>query len=222
MSELILGWQADGAEWLHLVDLDAAFGRGSNAELLTAVIGTLDVPVELAGGIVDDASLDRALATGCARVSLGTGALADPDWCARKIGEHGKRIAVSLDVRVDSRPDGSVRHRLSARGGIGDGGDLWAALVWLDAAGCARYIVTDVSRDGKLSGPNLDLYKAVTVATPAHVIASGGIAELTDLAALADLAAKGLNLGGAVVGKALYAGRFTLTEALAAVRCAGR
>ena len=143
-----LAWQRDGAEWIHLVDLDAAFGRGSNAELLAGVVGKLDVAVELSGGIRDDASLERALATGCARVNLGTAALENPQWCARAIAEHGERIAVGLDVRS---PDGA--HRLAARGWTTDGGDLWETLERLDRDGCARYVVTDVSKDGTLQGP---------------------------------------------------------------------
>ena len=217
-----LAWQAGGAEWVHLVDLDAAFGRGSNAELLAGVIGELDVEVELSGGIRDDASLERALATGCARVNVGTAALEDPAWCSRAIAAHGERVAVSLDVRVVEGPGGSTRHRLAARGGTADGGDLWEALARLDTDGCARYVVTDVSRDGMLRGPNVELYRAVARATTAPVIASGGISAIGDLVVLAEAAAEaaaaGANLEGSIVGKALYAGRFTLPEALEAMR----
>jgi 1-(5-phosphoribosyl)-5-[(5-phosphoribosylamino)methylideneamino] imidazole-4-carboxamide isomerase/N-(5''phosphoribosyl)anthranilate isomerase len=208
-----LAWQNDGAEWVHLVDLDAAFGRGSNAELLAAVIGELDVAVELSGGIRDDASLERALSTGCARVNLGTAALEDPDWCARAIAAHGERIAVGLDVRITD-----AGHRLAARGWTTDGGDLWETLARLDRDGCARYVVTDVSKDGTLRGPNVELLREVAKATPAPVIASGGIAEISDLVTLAEVAATGVNIEGSIVGKALYARRFTLPEALAAVR----
>lgn len=213
-----LTWQAAGAEWIHLVDLDAAFGRGSNADLLEAVIGELDVHVELSGGICDDASLARALSTGCARVILGTVALEKPAWCARAIAAHGNRVAVALDVRLVENPDGSMRQVLAARGGTHDGGDLWETLAGLDGNGCARYVVTDVSRDGTLRGPNLDLYRAVTQATTSSVIASGGVATIADLVALAEVAAAGANLEGSIVGKALYAGQFTLPEALEAVR----
>ena len=208
-----LAWQRDGAEWIHLVDLDAAFGRGSNAELLAGVVGKLDVAVELSGGIRDDATLERALATGCARVNLGTAALENPQWCAKAIAEYGERIAVGLDVKIK---DGA--HRLAARGWTTDGGDLWETLERLDRDGCARYVVTDVSKDGTLKGPNVELLRAVAAATPAPVIASGGIAEVADLVALAEAAAAGANIEGSIVGKALYAGRFTLPEALAAVR----
>lgn len=216
--DVALRWQAEGATWIHLVDLDAAFGRGSNAELLAALIGELDVDVELAGGIHDDDSLTRALATGCARVNLATTALHDREWCARVIAQHGQRIAVSLDVRVGKGPDGTRHHRLAARGGDTEGGDLWATLAWLDDAGCARYVVTDVDADGGLRGPNVELYRAVTRATAAPVVASGGIASLDDLVALAGPTSEGAGVEGAIVGTALTAGRFTLPEALAAVR----
>jgi phosphoribosylanthranilate isomerase len=208
-----LAWQRDGAEWIHLVDLDAAFGRGSNADLLAAVVGELDVRVQLSGGIADDASLDRALATACARVNLSTAALADLDWVSRVIAAHGERVAVGLDVRI---VDGD--HRLAARGGSSDDGDLWATLARLERGGATRYVVTDVSKDGTLRGPNVELLREVTKSTAAPVVASGGIAQIADLVALAQAAADGSNVEGAIVGKALYAGRFTLPEALAAVR----
>jgi phosphoribosylanthranilate isomerase len=206
-----LGWQRDGAEWIHLVDLDAAFGRGSNRELLAEVVGKLDVHVELSGGIRDDDSLAAALATGCARVNLGTAALENPGWCAEVIAEHGDKVAVGLDVRI---VDG--QHRLRARGWETDGGDLWEVLERLVAQGCARFVVTDVSKDGTLTGPNLDLLRAVAERTDAPVIASGGVSSLDDLRAIATLTASGVE--GAIVGKALYAGRFSLPQALAAVR----
>ncbi|GAA4545834.1 bifunctional 1-(5-phosphoribosyl)-5-((5-phosphoribosylamino)methylideneamino)imidazole-4-carboxamide isomerase/phosphoribosylanthranilate isomerase PriA [Pseudonocardia xishanensis] len=204
-----LRWQEDGAEWIHLVDLDAAFGKGSNAELLAAVVGELDVEVELSGGIRDDESLARALATGCARVNLGTAALENPEWCAKVCAEHGEKIAVGLDVKIK---DGA--HRLAARGWTQDGGDLWETLARMDRDGVSRYIVTDVSRDGTLTGPNVELLTQVAAKTPAPVVASGGISELKDLVALAETGV----IEGSIVGKALYAGRFTLPEALAAVR----
>lgn len=214
--EAALTWQRDGAEWIHLVDLDAAFGRGSNAELLAEVVGKLDVDVELSGGIRDDASLERALATGCRRVNLGTAALENPQWCARAVAEHGDRIAVGLDVKII---DG--QHRLAARGWTTDGGDLWETLTRLDRDGVSRYVVTDVGKDGTLQGPNVELLRRVAEATPAPVIASGGIAEVSDLVSLARAAADGANIEGSIVGKALYAQRFTLPEALAAVREVG-
>lgn len=201
-----LAWQRDGARWVHLVDLDAAFGRGDNAELLAGVVAALDVDVELSGGIRDDGSLAAALATGCRRVNLGTAALESPDWVRRAIGEHGDRIAVGLDVRGRT---------LAARGWTRDAGDLWETLARLDADGCARYVVTDVRRDGTLTGPNLELLEQVCQATERPVVASGGVASLADLRALAGLGDLGVE--GAIVGKALYAGAFTLPEALAAV-----
>ena len=201
-----LAWQRDGAEWIHLVDLDAAFGRGSNAALLAEVVGAVDVKVEMSGGIRDDESLEAALATGCTRVNIGTAALEDPDWCASAIARFGDRVAVGLDVR------GST---LAARGWTRDGGDLWEVLARLDGQGCSRYVITDVTKDGTLRGPNLDLLREVCAATDAPVVASGGVSSLQDLVALAGLAPLGVE--GAIVGKALYAGAFTLPEALAAV-----
>ncbi|GAA3389880.1 bifunctional 1-(5-phosphoribosyl)-5-((5-phosphoribosylamino)methylideneamino)imidazole-4-carboxamide isomerase/phosphoribosylanthranilate isomerase PriA [Cryptosporangium minutisporangium] len=204
--EAALTWQRDGAEWIHLVDLDAAFGRGSNAAQLADVVKALDVQVELSGGIRDDASLRAALATGCTRVNIGTAALEDPEWCAKAIAEHGDRIAVGLDVRGTT---------LAARGWTKDGGELFEVLARLDAEGCARYVVTDVRRDGTLTGPNVELLKQVCAATDRPVIASGGVSTLDDLRELATLVPLGVE--GAIVGKALYAGAFTLPEALAAV-----
>ncbi len=206
-------WQRDGARWIHLVDLDAAFGRGSNRELLAEVVGKLDVAVELSGGIRDDESLAAALATGCARVNLGTAALEHPQWCARVVAEHGERVAVGLDVKIDSAGSGSFR--LRGRGWETDGGDLWPVLERLDREGCSRFVVTDVTKDGTLNGPNLDLLAKVTERTDAPVIASGGVSSLDDLRAIATLTDRGVE--GAIVGKALYAGRFTLPQALAAV-----
>ncbi|MEV6429779.1 MULTISPECIES: bifunctional 1-(5-phosphoribosyl)-5-((5-phosphoribosylamino)methylideneamino)imidazole-4-carboxamide isomerase/phosphoribosylanthranilate isomerase PriA [unclassified Nocardia] len=206
-----LAWQEAGAEWVHLVDLDAAFGRGSNRELLAKVVGELDVQVELSGGIRDDESLEAALGTGCARVNLGTAALEDPQWCARALAKYGERIAVGLDVRII---DGE--HRLRGRGWVSDGGDLWEVLERLERDGCTRYVVTDVTKDGTLTGPNLDLLREVCAATDAPVIASGGVSTIEDLIAISELVPEGVE--GSIVGKALYAGRFTLPEALAAVR----
>jgi 1-(5-phosphoribosyl)-5-[(5-phosphoribosylamino)methylideneamino] imidazole-4-carboxamide isomerase/N-(5'phosphoribosyl)anthranilate isomerase len=202
-----LAWQRAGAQWIHLVDLDAAFGRGSNRELLGQVVGALDVAVELSGGIRDDESLEAALSTGCRRVNLGTAALENPDWVRSAIARYGDQIAVGLDVRGTT---------LSARGWTQDGGELFDVLARLDADGCARYVVTDVRRDGTLTGPNLDLLRSVCAATDRPVVASGGVSSLADLRALADLVPLGVE--GAIVGKALYAGEFTLEQALAEVR----
>lgn len=200
-------WVEAGAEWIHLVDLDAAFGRGSNAELLERIVGELEVNVELSGGIRDDETLRQALASGAARVNLGTAALEDPAWTARAIAEHGARIAVGLDVRGTT---------LAARGWTREGGDLWEVLARLDADGCARYVVTDVTKDGTLRGPNLELLRAVCERTSAPVVASGGVSTLEDIRALRGLVEAGVE--GAIVGKALYAGQFTLAEALEVAR----
>ncbi|QXJ25428.1 bifunctional 1-(5-phosphoribosyl)-5-((5-phosphoribosylamino)methylideneamino)imidazole-4-carboxamide isomerase/phosphoribosylanthranilate isomerase PriA [Actinomadura graeca] len=202
-----LAWQEAGAEWIHLVDLDAAFGRGSNRGLLAEVTGRLDVRVELSGGIRDDASLEAALATGCARVNIGTAALEDPAWCRKIIASHGERIAVGLDVRGTT---------LAARGWTREGGDLWEVLDRLEDDGCPRYVVTDVTKDGTLRGPNTGLLREVCSRTDRPVIASGGVSSLDDLRALAGLVPDGVE--GAIVGKALYAGAFTLEEALEAVK----
>jgi 1-(5-phosphoribosyl)-5-[(5-phosphoribosylamino)methylideneamino] imidazole-4-carboxamide isomerase/N-(5'phosphoribosyl)anthranilate isomerase len=201
-----LDFQNAGAEWIHLVDLDAAFGIGSNAELLAEVVGALDVKVELSGGIRDNDSLERALATGCARINLGTAALENPDWTAQVIAKHGEKIAVGLDVRG---------HTLAARGWTTEGGNLFETIERLDRDGCARYVLTDVAKDGTLMGPNINLLKEVAAATDRPIIASGGVSSIADLEALRELTAIGVE--GAIVGKALYAGAFTLSEALAKV-----
>jgi phosphoribosylformimino-5-aminoimidazole carboxamide ribotide isomerase/phosphoribosylanthranilate isomerase len=205
--EVALDFQKSGAEWLHLVDLDAAFGRGENSALLAEVVGRLDIDVELSGGIRDDESLMRALATGCRRVNLGTAALENPEWTSRVIAEHGDRIAVGLDVRG---------HVLAARGWTKEGGDLFETLARLESDGCARYVVTDVTKDGTLQGPNLELLKEVCAATKKPVVASGGISSLEDIKALCAL--NHIGVEGAIVGKALYAGAFTLEQALEVTR----
>jgi phosphoribosyl isomerase A len=201
-----LAWQAAGARWIHLVDLDAAFGRGSNARLLAGVVARLDVAVELSGGIRDTESLTAALSTGCARVNIGTAALERPAWVHQVIAEYGEKIAVGLDVRGT---------RLAARGWTTEGGELDETLTRLDEAGCPRFVVTDVTRDGTLTGPNLDLLRRVCAATSRPVIASGGVSSVADLRAIASLTPLGVE--GAIVGKALYASAFTLQEALEAV-----
>jgi 1-(5-phosphoribosyl)-5-[(5-phosphoribosylamino)methylideneamino] imidazole-4-carboxamide isomerase/N-(5'phosphoribosyl)anthranilate isomerase len=198
-----LAWQEQGAEWLHLVDLDAAFGRGSNRELVDTIVGTLDIQVELSGGIRDATSLDAALATGCRRVNVGTAALEHPEWTAQAIADHGDRIAVGLDVRGTT---------LAARGWTRDGGDLWETLDRLDREGCARYVVTDVNKDGMLAGPNLALLEQVCARTDHPVVASGGVSTLEDLRALRGLVDAGVE--GAIIGSALYRRAFTLPEAL--------
>jgi 1-(5-phosphoribosyl)-5-[(5-phosphoribosylamino)methylideneamino] imidazole-4-carboxamide isomerase/N-(5'phosphoribosyl)anthranilate isomerase len=202
-----LDFQNAGAEWLHLVDLDAAFGRGSNHEMLSEVVGKLDIKVELSGGIRDDESLERALATGCQRINLGTAALENPEWTSTVIKKYGERIAVGLDVRG---------HTLAARGWTQEGGDLFETLERLDRDGCSRYVVTDVAKDGTMQGPNLTLLREVASATKAPIIASGGVSTLEDIRVLRELTSIGIE--GSIVGKALYAGAFTLQEALIAAQ----
>jgi phosphoribosyl isomerase A len=204
--ESALRWQRAGARWVHVVDLDAAFGRGSNRELLTSVVAALDIDVELSGGIRDDETLAAALATGCTRVNIGTAALERPEWCASVLAEYGERVAIGLDVRGTT---------LAARGWTRDGGDLYEVLARLDAAGCTRYVVTDVLRDGMLEGPNVELLRNVCARTDAAVVASGGVSSLDDLTAIAALTPVGVE--GAIIGTALYTGAFTLQAALAAV-----
>ncbi len=202
--EAALNWQQNGAEWVHLVDLDAAFGRGDNGEILREVVTSLDLKVELSGGLRDDASLERALVDlGVARVNLGTAALENPEWTARAIERFGDRIAVGLDVRGTT---------LAGRGWTKEGGDLWEVLARLEEAGCARYVVTDVTKDGTLQGPNVDLLRQMVEKTGKPVVASGGISSLADLEALRALVPLGVE--GAIIGKALYSGAFTLPEAL--------
>ncbi|MDC5699107.1 bifunctional 1-(5-phosphoribosyl)-5-((5-phosphoribosylamino)methylideneamino)imidazole-4-carboxamide isomerase/phosphoribosylanthranilate isomerase PriA [Intrasporangium calvum] len=201
--EAAQAWQDQGAEWIHLVDLDAAFGRGSNRELIDSIVGRLDIQVELSGGIRDGESLDAALATGCRRVNIGTAALEDPEWTARIIADHGDRVAIGLDVRGTT---------LAARGWTRDGGDLWETLERLDREGCARYVVTDVNKDGMLQGPNVDLLRQVCERTDRPVVASGGVSTLDDIRVIRQLVPEGVE--GAIIGSALYRGAFTLPEAL--------
>jgi 1-(5-phosphoribosyl)-5-[(5-phosphoribosylamino)methylideneamino] imidazole-4-carboxamide isomerase/N-(5'phosphoribosyl)anthranilate isomerase len=203
-------WQEAGAEWIHLVDLDAAFGRGHNRDLLARIVGDLDINVEMSGGMRDDESLAAAMAAGCRRVNIGTAALEDPQWCARAIATYGDRVAVGLDVRGRT---------LAARGWTREGGDLYEVLARLDAEGCARYVVTDVNKDGMLQGPNLDLLRSVCAATDRPIVASGGVSTLDDIAALMELVPIGVE--GAIAGTALYEGRFSLEDALALTRGTG-
>ena len=199
-----LRWQDGGSEWLHLVDLDAAFGSGNNGEVLREIVSQLDLQVEMSGGIRDDESLERALATGCRRVNIGTAALENPEWCERVLAEHGDRIAIGIDVRGEN---------LAARGWTTEGGPWHEVVDRLAAAGCERFVVTDVNSDGMLTGPNVDLLLEVAERSGKKVIASGGIATLDDLRALRHQVDRGVE--GAIVGTALYVGRFTIEEALA-------
>lgn len=219
-----LAWQNAGASWVHLVDIDAAFGRGNNREILAEVIASLTIYVELSGGIRDDLSLKAALATGCARVNLGTAAVENPIWCGQIIAEYGSQIAVGLDVekvdveKVDPENPQTGQWRVKGRGWVSDSGELWEVLDRLNNQGCQRYIVTDVSRDGMLSGPNIDLLTEVLSRTDAQIIASGGVASLDDLSALASVRVGNRGLEGAIIGKALYAQKFTLEQALKITR----
>jgi len=200
-------WAEQGASWLHLVDLDAAFGRGSNAELLAEVIAGVDLNVELSGGIRDDASLERALSTGCKRVNIGTAALENPQWCRKVIAAYGERIAIGLDVKGT---------KLAARGWTREGGDLFETISAMDEAGCQRYVVTDVASDGMLTGPNVTLLRQVCEHTDAAVVASGGVSSLDDVKTLRTLVPEGVE--GVIIGTALYLGKVKLPEALAAAR----
>ena len=202
--EIAAEFVAAGASWIHLVDLDAAFGLGNNFEVLASVIKSVDIKIELSGGIRDDESLERALSTGCSRINLGTAALEQEEWTESVIKKHGDKIAVGLDVRG---------RELSARGWTKSGGDLFEAITRLDKAGCARYVLTDITRDGTLTGPNLELLKEVTSFTKTPIVASGGISTLTDVKALTQLTNQGVE--GVIIGKALYAGAFTLAQVLA-------
>ncbi|MFQ4148432.1 bifunctional 1-(5-phosphoribosyl)-5-((5-phosphoribosylamino)methylideneamino)imidazole-4-carboxamide isomerase/phosphoribosylanthranilate isomerase PriA [Arthrobacter sp. LAPM80] len=201
--EAAMNWQNDGAEWVHLVDLDAAFGRGSNKHLLQEMVAALDIKVELSGGIRDDASLEGALELGIGRVNLGTAALENPEWTAKVIDRFGEQIAVGLDVRGTT---------LAGRGWTKEGGDIWEVLARLEDAGCARYVVTDVTKDGTLRGPNVELLREMCTRTSKPVVASGGISSLEDLRVLRELVGEGVE--GAIIGKALYSGQFTLPQAL--------
>lgn len=201
-------WQQAGAEWIHCVDLDAAFGRGSNHELLAEIVAKLDVNIELTGGVRDDASLQRALATGARRLNIGTAALENPEWIEQVLAKHADVVAIDLAVLRDDAGEWRTR----GRGWESDGGDLWEVLERLDSAGCQRFVVTDVSKDGTLSGPNAELLREVSAATDAKITASGGISSLDDIAALAQYAEEGID--SAIIGKALYENRFELQAAL--------
>ena len=209
-------FQRDGAEWIHLVDLDAALGRGSNAQIIRNVITKLDVAVELSAGIDNDVALQRAIESGCHRIILSTNALRDRAWCKRVIADQGDRIAIALDVHVVQNLKSPPCHRLAARGANVDIGDMFETIAWLDEVGCCRYVVTDVSKDGEMSGPNIELYRDVLAVTQTNVIASGGVASIADLISLANLTHGSSNVEGAVVGSAFHSYEFTLSEAIAA------
>jgi phosphoribosylformimino-5-aminoimidazole carboxamide ribotide isomerase/phosphoribosylanthranilate isomerase len=196
-----------GVNWIHLVDLDAAFGLGNNFEILDSIIKSVDIKIQLSGGIKDDESLNRALTTNCSRINLGTAALDNPEWVESVIKKHGDKIAVALDV------DGKV---LSPRGGSKSGGDLFQMITRLDKVGCARYVLTDVNRDGALSGPNLELLKEVSSFTKTPIVASGGVSSMSDVKSLMQLTNQGVE--AVIIGKGLYTGAFTLAQVLATVK----
>lgn len=198
-------YEAEGAEWLHVVDLDAALkGEAKNRHVIESIIEQVDVPVQCSGGIRSMDALAWASTAGASRVVLGTQALLDPGFVGEAVARYGELITVGLDVRGE---------RLQARGWTEDAGELYPTLERLDRAGVERYVVTDVARDGMLQGPNITLLREVGARTSAVIVASGGVSSLDDLRALARA-----GIGECIVGKALYAGRFTLPEALAAAR----
>lgn len=199
-----MNWIEQGAEWIHVVDLDAAFGRGDNVDVVRRLVDqSSSARIELSGGIRDDASLKRALDMGASRVNVGTAALENPEWTRSIIEQFGDRIAIGLDVRGET---------LAARGWTKEGGNLWDVLERLEEAGCSRYVLTDVDKDGMLRGPNVELLKQLCTRTQKPVVASGGVSSLQDIATLRELVPLGIE--GAIIGKALYSGAFTLAEAL--------
>ena len=196
-----------GVNWIHLVDLDAAFGIGDNSGILASIIKNINIKIQLSGGIKDEQSLNKALATGCSRINIATSALEQLEWVESVIHKHGDKICVSLDV------SGKV---LSPRGSNKSGGDLFQVITRLDKVRCARYVLTDVNRDGALNGPNLELLKEVTSFTKTPIVASGGVSSLNDVKSLMQLTNQGVE--AVIIGKALYTGAFTLTQALATVK----
>ena len=239
-----LRWVEAGADWIHLVDLDAAFGRGSNAVLLAQVIADLarlhpGVSVQWSGGVSSADDVERALAAGAKRVNLGAGALKDLAATTALVGRFGRHLNVCLDVSAASaapspaapanpatsgaaQPTGAppqpsadlAAYVVHPRGQGGPVGPLEPILAALNEAGAGAYVVTDRVRDGALSGPNLPLLGALSGATSAQVIASGGVSCAGDIAALQDLAARHPNLCGVILGKALYTGQIDLKALL--------
>jgi 1-(5-phosphoribosyl)-5-[(5-phosphoribosylamino)methylideneamino] imidazole-4-carboxamide isomerase/N-(5'phosphoribosyl)anthranilate isomerase len=196
-------YEADGAQWLHVVDLDAALeGEPRNRELVADVIRSVNIPVQCSGGIRDVTAVDAAKDAGAQRVVIGTAALRDPGFVEETVAKHGDFVAVGLDVRGQT---------LQARGWTEEAGELWPTLVRLVKSGVQRFVVTDVMRDGMLEGPNLTLLAEVLDYTDCPVVASGGVSSVDDLRRLSSIGVE-----ACIVGKALYAGRFTLTEALSA------
>jgi phosphoribosylanthranilate isomerase len=204
--EMAEHWEAQGAQWLHLVDLDAAFGRGSNAEAIAQIVENSSLNIELTGGIRDDETLERALSTGCERVNIGTAAVENPGWCDEVIRHYEDRVAVALDVRGE---------RLATRGWTTTSGDLWSLIKRLNRSECRRLVVTDTQVDGTLTGANVDLLRRVCAATDAAIIASGGVASLDDIRSLIPLTPR---VEGVIVGTALYLENFSFVEATQAAR----
>jgi phosphoribosyl isomerase A len=197
-------YESEGAEWLHVVDLDAALeGVPRNRDLVAEVIKSVGIPVQCSGGIRDTAAVDAAKDAGAERVVVGTAALRDPSFVEDAVSAHGAFLAVGLDVRGQT---------LQARGWTEEAGELWPTLERLVATGVARFVVTDVMRDGMLEGPNFSLLASIQDWTDRPLVASGGVSSLRDLSSLASLGVE-----GCIVGKALYAGKFSLPDALAAV-----
>jgi phosphoribosylanthranilate isomerase len=203
--EMALRWQSAGAQWLHVVDLDAAFSRGSNSDQIAQIVAKTQLNVEVTGGIRDDATLQAALDTGCARVNIGTAAVENPTWCDQMIATHGDKVAVAIDVAGES---------LATRGWTKTEGDLWPLVERLNRAGCSRLVVTDTQVDGTLTGVNVALLEAVCARTSAAVVASGGVSSADDVAALATLVDRGLD--AVIIGTALYVGQITMEQALRA------
>ncbi|MCA6222532.1 HisA/HisF-related TIM barrel protein [Photorhabdus antumapuensis] len=210
-TEVALAWQNAGAKWIHVVDLDAASGRGSNSHLIADVLAAVDINVQVCGGIRDETILRKVLATGCQRVNLGTAALENPAWCARAIAEYGDKIAIALDIKSTSEG-----YQLATHGWNVSKGNLWDVLERLDKQGCQRYVVTDVERGGMMSSPNFTLLQEVCAKTSSPVIAGGGVSSLDDLRALADMSTIGVE--GAILGQALHIGKVPLEDALAATQ----
>lgn len=199
-------FEAAGAPWIHVVDLDASRRQGSNRDVVVAIAGAVGVPVQTGGGVVDDTLLRR----GVARVVVGSAAIERPERVRALADEWPGRVAVGLDHR-----DGEVRVR---------GWEEETGVSVLDAAarlaipGVAAFVVTSIARDGLLRGPDLAGLATLMEATDVPVVASGGVGSLDDLRALASLEAAGRRLDGAIVGRALYEGRFTPEEAVAACK----
>lgn len=197
------GFSAAGARWLHIVDLDGArSGRAENREVLLEVVRRASCPVQAGGGVRTSDDVEEFLAAGANRVVLGASALDDEDEVHRACARYGERIAVCLDARRQSSEPAWT---------VGDGVPLMDAVSLFEAAGASSFVYTDVGRDGTMRGPDLDGLGRLTRQTTLPVIASGGVASLEDLRAVARLHRDGVR--GAVIGRALYEHKFALGEA---------